>query len=148
MARVQVQTGSNLTVRLGVCAERIDDAAPTDPGRKYGIEACESAGNAANWSVFSANGSLRGSQDVGASWPVAAGAIHAYKLIFLPNSKVEYYRNGTYQGQRTDTVPVGGNVLNHSRSLGVGLKTNTTQTRQLYLSGLALVGRVNDASWS
>ena len=150
IVKMNVNAANQLTARVGVCGERVDAAVGGDTLQKYGIEVCDSAGTSMDWSMFTADGSSTRGTVTATGQSVAPGSVKAYKLIYTPATNVKLFVNAadtsTPATTLTTGVPAGGGVSGF-RNVGVGIRANTTATRELYLHGLGFIGRIGDTTF-
>lgn len=146
---------TNVFCRWGVNMEPMDVGNNNDA--KFGIETC--AGANGNWNVVSAEGgaganrttmnanaSLEGDTIVG-----TVAARRGHHMQYLPGSFINYkYQNNNTVSKSTNmpnqasppnTIPVD-NVVN------IGIKTTDTNSKQLYIWGMAVIGDINDVAWN
>jgi hypothetical protein len=145
LARLYVTHNTNLTARLGVVTERVDETGD-HPARKYGLEACDSASTARNWDVFSSDGTTRTATVSTES--VAQASARAYRLDYTVATDVKFYVNGstTPNVTKTSNVP-GGNVVNGGRTIGAGIKHNSGPAKNMFISGMAFSGVPSTTAW-
>lgn len=132
-----------LSVRLGVAMENVNSG--LDVLRKYGLEACDSAGVARNYDVISADGTTRSA--VASTEDVSQSSAKAYVLEHVTAQDVKFYSNNVLMVTKTTNVPASsrtGGIYN----AGAGIKTNNVSTKNLYLYGIALAGAVSDEVWA
>jgi len=148
--KMNVNAPNQLTARVGVCGERVDAAVGGDTVQKYGLEVCDSAGTAMDWSMFTANGSSTRGTVTATGQSVAPGSVKSYKLIYTPATNVKLFVNAadtTTPATTLSTGVPGGGSVSGFRNIGIGIRANTTAIRELYLSGLAFVGRIGDTAF-
>lgn len=153
VARLFVSHGSYVTARFGVCAESANDAPAGDGGgvSRMGFEACDSAGTAQNYVVFSSNGTTRSGTT--STTAVAQAAAHAYRLDFNPAVDIRAYFDGgggTPLVTKSTAVPSGGSTVG-ARIIGAGIKQNNSfsagSERTMTLSGLTMSGVPSTTNW-
>jgi len=148
--RMRVDAANNLTVRCGVTAERVDTAVGGDTAQKYGMEVCDSAGNAMDWSIFSAAGGSTRDATTATGYGVSPSRMTAYRLSYTPGISVRLFVDGTLAKTLTTSVPISGDILNHPRNIGIGIRANTGTARNLYLAGLSFTAnaaRTSTSGW-
>lgn len=140
---------TNQFVRWGVNMETMD--VTNDNTAKIGIESC--AATNSNWNIVTADGTLRTAIDAQASLDgtaTAGQAPHGFTLEYLPGSFVNFsFDNNIVISKSTNlpdqTSPAGtipaNNVVNY------GLKTTDTNSKQLYIWGLSIIGGISDNAW-
>lgn len=134
---------SNLSAKIGVCMENVNDA-HTDT-RKYGIEACDSAGVAQQWQIVSATGA-GGSRTATASTENASQSVaRSYKFVHNVGQSVQFIVNGTLNQTKSTNIPASGsNAINN---ISLGYKTNNATSKTLYVHYSRLVGSISDTSF-
>lgn len=134
---------TQVSVRMGVAMETV--YATTTTTRKYGIEGCDSAGTARNYEVICANGSVR--SNVTSSQDMARSSDDVYHLEFTPGVNVKFYVDGIINTTNSSNIPNSGassGVLN----VGMGVRTNNTSSKNLFMRGISFVGLPGDSTWS
>jgi len=154
LARLRVTHGTYVTARFGVCSESANDATTSDGGgiSRMGIEACDSAGTARNYDVFSSNGTTRTAvTQVGGTWAMAQASAHAYRLDYNPAVDIRPYVDGVIGTTKTSSVPSGGSASG-VRIISAGVKQNNAFTagneRTMFLSGLTMSAVPGTTTWS
>jgi len=146
IARMTCSHNTFLTARLGVYTERVDAAG--DNTAKYGLEACDSAGTARNWDIFSADGTTRTAITTSAI-NVQQATQTAYRLDFTTATNIQLFVNNSLAGGGTKSNNVPGNVsVSAGRTIGIGLKTNNTTAKTIDLTGMAFTGVPSTSGWS
>lgn len=146
---------TNIFVRWGVNMEPMDVSNNNDA--KFGIESC--AASNGNWNVVSAEGgvgsarttmdanaSLEGSTTVG---PTASRRGHVIKHV--PGSYILYkYHNNLTVSKSTNLpsqlMPAG--YITPDQATTIGIKTTDTNSKQLYIWGMAIIGGLSDTAWN
>lgn len=147
LARLYVNIGSNMSVRFGVCAEHVNDAT-AGTGAKMGFEACDSAGSAQNYVVFSSNGTTRSGTTT--TTAVGQGQLHAWRLDYTVATDVKAYMDNGLLTTKTTNVPTGGGTID-TRVIGAGIRQNASVTagneRIMRLNGLTMTGVPSTTAW-
>jgi hypothetical protein len=133
-----------LSAKIGVCLENVNDA-HTDT-RKYGIEACDSAGVAQNWQIVSATGAGGSRTATASSENALQGSPRAYKLIHNVGQSIQFFVNGTLNQTKSTNIPASGN--NSNNNLSIGYKTNNATSKSLYVHYSRLAGSISDSAFS
>jgi hypothetical protein len=134
---------TQLSAKIGVCMENVNDA-HTDL-RKYGIEACDSAGTTQNWQIVSATGA-GGSRTVTASSESALqSATRAYRFVHNVGQSIQFMVNGVLNQTKSTNIPASGsNAINN---ISIGYKTNNATSKTLYVHYSRLVGSISDSAF-
>lgn len=136
------------TARVGVNAERVEaTVSGTGSPSRYGMEFCDSAGTSRSWDVFSGDdGGNRSATNVAAA-DAAQGAPKAYKFEYIPGTNVKFYvSSNTASLTKSTNVPATGSIL-APRALSLGIRTNNTSAKNLFLYGISFVGTISDTDF-
>jgi hypothetical protein len=138
---------SQMSAKIGVCMENVNDA-HTD-ARKYGLEACDSAGVAQNWQIVSATGA-GGSRTTTASPNESAsqGSPKAYRLLHNVGQSVQFMVNGILNQTKSTNIPASSGspppAAVSINNISIGYKTNNATTKSLHVHYSRLVGSMID----
>lgn len=132
----------NLTSYIGCGVAAVNDSTNAI---QYGIQVCDSSGTDRNWEMVNGNGTIKGTQPSNAAVKQNAGP-RSYRMLYTPGSKTEFWDNNSLQGTNTQAVVATG-ANTGIRNVSIGLKTNTTTSRQLYCYGVSLIGTISDPLW-
>jgi hypothetical protein len=135
---------TQLSAKIGVCLENVNDA-HTDT-RKYGIEACDSAGSAQNWQIVSATGAGGSRTATAATENALQGAARGYKLVHNVGQSVQFFVNGTLNQTKSTNIPASGN--NAINNISVGYKSNNATSKTLYVHYSRLAGSISDTAFA
>lgn len=134
----------NVTSFIGCGVSSVNDSQPTN-ALQYGLQVCDSSATERQWDMVNGNGTSRGiattSQSVNHSDP------RAYRLLYSPGSKCEFWSNNTLVGTNTNSLVASG-TNSGIRNISFGVKTNTSTVRTLYCYGVSLIGVVGDGQWT
>jgi len=150
LARLFASHGNYVTVRMGVCAEGAHETPAADGGgiNRMGFEACDSAGNAQNYVVFTSNGTTRSGATTTSA--VAQAASHAYRLDYTVATDVRAFFDNSSLMTKTSAVPAAGNSQN-ARILSAGIKQNNSfsagSERVIQMTGLTMAGAASSSAW-
>jgi len=132
------------TARIGACMENVNDAA-TDT-RKYGIEACDSAGTTQNWQIISATGAGGSRTNTSTTSTALQAAATAYRLLHNVGSSVQFFVNNTLNQTKSTNIPASGS--NSINNLSAGYRTNNATSKTLYVHHSRLLGSVSDTAFT
>jgi hypothetical protein len=139
---------TNQFVRWGMNMESMDLTNNVNP--KFGVESC-SASNS-NWNIVTADGTTRTAIDAQASLDAAATipTPHSFVLDYLPGSYVNFYFDNNIVVSKTTNLPLtsaAANTIPRNNLCNYGVKTTDTNSKQLYIWGVAIVGDTKDSAW-
>lgn len=141
---------TQFSAKIGVCMENVNDA-HTDT-RKYGIEACDSAGAAQNWQIVGATGGGGSRTATGTSTSATSLSPQALKLVHNVGQSIQFSVNGILSQSKTTSVPASsGNPPVSSvaiNNISLGYKSNNTTSKTLYVHYSRLVGSINDTAFA
>lgn len=146
---------TNLFVRFGVNMEAMDVSNNNDV--KFGIESC--AASNGNWNVVSAEGgvgsarttmdanaSLEGSTSVGVT-----GSRRGHVIKYTPGSFIQYKYHNNLTVSKSTNLPsqiLLPGTIPPDNAVNIGLKTSDTNSKQLYIWGMAVIGGLDDIAWN
>jgi hypothetical protein len=136
--------GTQLGAKIGVNMENVN--ATHNDNRKYGVEACDSAGTAKNWDVVSATGALNSRSVVTSTELAAKAAPRAYRLVHTVAQDVRFFVNGVQNQIKTSNVPASG-ASSSIGNISIGIKSNDATSKSIYVYGVRLSGSVNDTTF-
>lgn len=142
VTKMQISTNANILWRAGVNIER-SNVANSSTIKKFGLEGC--SGSGVNTQIVSCDGGgTRIQTTTGAD--MAQGAFRGYKLAYTPATSVVYTDTMSNVNTVTTSIPASGASAGDSTYVGSVKTTNTTQ-KSLFVAGLSIIGKINDASW-
>lgn len=138
-------SGTRMTVKIGVGMELVHVAAPID--RRYGLEACDTAGSSRNYNIDSGDGTTWSLEPTSES--VQQTAPRGLLMTHEPAANVKLHR---YVGGvetfniKTSHVPVTGTVQS-IKPFSIGYKTNESQAKQYKLYSLRIEAKTPTTLW-
>jgi hypothetical protein len=133
----------NVTAYIGVGLASVND---TTNQLQYGIQVCDSSGTDRNWEMVNGNGSSKGVSTSPTEPVKQTAGPRSYKLHYTPGQNTRFWVNNSLQGTNTSAVVASGSTTG-IRNISIGIRTNTSISRQLYCYGVSLIGVASDTLW-
>lgn len=142
---------TNLFVRWGMNMEPMDVS--NNNSVKYGIESCTASNG--NWNIVTSDGTTRTAIDGnasldGASVVSSSTGARGHTLDYYPGNFLNYYyQANAVVSKSTQLPPITSSpgTIPADNACNYGLKTTDTNSKQLYIWGLAIMGGIDDPAW-
>lgn len=142
---------TNVFTRWGVNMEPMDLS--NSNTAKWGIESCPAVNG--NWNLVSSDGTTRTAIDASASLEgttTVSGSAGSrdHQIDYLPGSMINYwYHNNTVVSKSTQmpSINAAPGTIPPDNVVNIGLKTSDTNSKQLYIWGMAVLGGIDDSGW-
>jgi len=129
-------SGSRMTIKYGLGVEQVHLVAPID--RRYGVEACDSIGNARNYNLYTGDGTTWSIEPT--SEAVQQTTPRGFLFVHTPAQNVKMYRSvagAETFSIKTTHVPTSG-VIGSTKPFNLGYKTNEGVAKQYKLFSLVI----------
>jgi hypothetical protein len=134
----------NLTCYIGVGVASVNE---THTNPQYGLQVCDSSTTERTWEQVNKNGSTSGVQTSAENVKRADGNPRSYAIVYNPGTNSKFYVNGTISTTNTSSMLAGTSSTNGIRNISMGIRTNTSTARILYIYGVSLIGTIQDSQW-
>jgi hypothetical protein len=140
--KFRVDSASQVIARAGVNVEAMGDS--NNAGAKYGIEGCDSTGT--SFQLVSASNTTRSL--LGTTLPLSETQEKNYRLEHIPGGPGtgaikltrDLYTTSPFWVKTTDPPPASG-VSDQTKTVSMGIKTQDTNIKTMYIHGFAFDGR-------